>query len=208
MYEAFHHSRVRRNAWTAGSVKVVIVYASGTGNTRETAEEIAAGVRAAEAEADLYNAWLLDASILLEGDAILLGEPTHGDGEHHGDFIPFDRSMLELLVPGRKLEGVPAAAFVGCDRAYRRFGGAIELVEARLQQCGARIVQKGLKIELRHTESSRLFTRQWARDFVQRARGELPDQPARPAMTRDEVDAIMGISREERIRRGEKGLSP
>jgi flavodoxin I len=187
-------------------LKVVVVYASGTGNTRETAECAAEGAARAGAQVDLYNVYMLDASILLEGDAVLIGEPTHGDGEHHGDFIPFDKSMAELLVPGRRLEGIPAAAFVGCDRAYRNFGGAIELVENRLVECGARIIQKGLKIELKHNDHSRLAARQWAHDFVRRARGELPVQAYRPAMTRDEVDSLMGVTAAERARRGRQGL--
>ena len=182
------------------------MYASGTGNTRETAEHAAVGAREAGAEVDLYNVYLLDASILLEGDAVLVGEPTHGDGDHHGDFIPFDKSMAELLVPQRKLDGVPAAAFVGCDRAYKKFGGAIELVEDRLKECGANIVQKGLKIELQHNESSRLFTRQWAGDFVRRVRGELTPEATRPTMTRKEADAAKGISTAQRSERGNRGL--
>lgn len=186
---------------------MVVVYASGGGNTRETAECAAEGVLEADAEVDIYNAYLLDASILLEADAVLVGEPTHGDGEHHGDFIPFDRSMAAHLVPGRRLAGVPAAGFVGCDRAYRKFGGAIELIENRLVECGARIMQPGLKIELRHTAQSRLFTREWGRDFVRRARGELPPVEYRPAMTREQVDAVMGITPEERARRETRGLA-
>jgi flavodoxin I len=173
-------------------MKVVIVYASGGGNTRETAISAAEGARDAGADVDLYNVYQLDASILLEADAILAGEPTYGDGEHHGDFIPFDRGMAELLVPARKLEGVPSAAFVGCDRAYRNFGRAIELIEDRLALCGASIVQKGLKIELKHNDYSRAFTRQWGADFIRRARGELPFEAFRPAMTREEADAVMG----------------
>jgi flavodoxin I len=173
-------------------MKVVIVYASGGGNTRETANAAAEGARNAGADVDLYNVYMLDASILLEADAILAGEPTYGDGEHHGDYIPFDRAMSELLAPARRLEGVPAAGFVGCDRAYRNFGRAIELIENRLVECGANIVQKGLKIELKHNDHSRAFTRRWGADFVRRARGELPVEPFRPAMTLEEADAVMG----------------
>jgi flavodoxin I len=188
------------------SLKLVIVYASTGGNTRETAELAAEGAASAGASVDSYNAYGLDASILLEAQAILLGEPTWGDGEHHADWLPFDRGMKELLVPGQRLEGVPAAAFVGCDRAYRNFGRAIELVEGRLVECGARILQQGLKIELKHNEDSRLFTRQWAHDFVLRARGELPAQPYRPAMTREQADAVMGIGAGEREGREKRGL--
>lgn len=176
-------------------MKLIIVYASGGGNTRQTAEYAAEGARAAGADVDLYNVYMLDASILLEADAILAGEPTYGDGEHHGDFIPFDRQVVELLVPGMKLQHVPAAAFVGCDRAYRNFGRAIELIEDRLIECGARIMQQGLKIELKHNDHSQDFTRQWAADFVRRARGELAVQAYRPAMTLEQADAVMGIAR-------------
>ena len=173
-------------------MKLIIVYASGGGNTRETAVCAAEGAKSAGAEVDLYNVYQLDASILLEAQAILAGEPTYGDGEHHGDYIPFDRGMSELLVQTRRLAGVPAAAFVGCDRAYKNFGRAIELVENRLVECGASIVQKGLKIELKHNDTSRAFTRQWGADFVRRATGELPPQAYRPAMTLAEADAVMG----------------
>ena len=188
------------------TLKVVIVYVSTGGNTRETAQLAEAGALSAGAEVDSYNAYSLDASILLEADAILLGEPTWGDGEHHSDWLPFDQSMTELLLPERRLEGIPAAAFVGCDRAYRNFGRAIELLEDRLVACGAKIVQQGLKLELGHNDSSRVFTRQWAQDFVSRARNELPHQPYRPAMTRQQADAVMGIGPAARETRDKRGL--
>jgi len=176
-------------------LRLVIVYASGGGNTRETAEQAARGAREAGASVDLYNVYMLDAAILLEAQAILAGEPTYGDGDHHADFIPFDRGMAELLAPARRLQGVPAAAFVGCDRAYRNFGRAVELIEDRLEQCGARIMQQGLKIELKHNDHSREYTRRWGADFVRRARGELELERHRPAMTLAQADAVMGISR-------------
>lgn len=188
------------------SLKLVIVYASTGGNTRETAELAAEGAASAGAHVDSYNAYGLDASILLEAQAILLGEPTWGDGDHHSDWSPFDESMVELLAPGRRLEGIPSAAFVGCDRAYRNFGRAVELIENRLEECGARIVQQGLKIELKHNDHSRAFTRQWGADFVRRALGELPPQPHRPAMTREQADSVMGIGEQERSDRRNRGL--
>ncbi|MCA8917967.1 MAG: flavodoxin domain-containing protein [Planctomycetes bacterium] len=189
------------------SLRLLIVYTTTGGNTRETAELAAEGASSVGGvEVDLYNAYGLDASILLEGDAILVGEPTWGDGEHHADFLPMDRSMGELLAPEKRLTGIPAAAFVGCDRAYRNFGRAIELVEDRLMECGALIVQRGLKIELTHNDHSRVFTRQWAHDFVLRAKGEMPPQPHRPAMTREQADAIKGVSLADRERRNQSGL--
>lgn len=189
-------------------MKLIIVYASTGGNTRETAELAAEGAASAGADVDLYNVYGLDASILLEAEALLIGEPTWGDGEHHADFVRFDGEMAETLQPLRRLAGIPAAAFVGCDRAYRNFGRAVELIEDRLEACGARIMQQGLKIELAHNDQSRPLTRQWGSDFVRRARGELEPQPHRPAMTREQADAIMGVTPEARDDRNTRGLRP
>ena len=188
------------------SLKLVIVYASTGGNTKETAELAAEGAASAGAEVDAYNAYGLDASILLEAQAILLGEPTWGDGDHHADWSPFDESMADLLQEERRLEGIPAAAFVGCDRAYRNFGRAVELIEYRLEECGAKVMQLGLKIELRHNDHSRAFTRQWGADFVRRATGELLPQANRPSMSREQADAVMGILPNERRARQQRGL--
>lgn len=183
-------------------MRVFIGYSSTGGNTKRTAELVAEGVSRAGAEPDLYNVYLLDVSILAEYDAVILGEPTYGDGEHHHDFIPFDNAMEREV----RLEGVPAAAFAGCDRAYANFGRAVELIENRLEECGARIMQRGLKIELEHTAQSEVFTRQWGEVFVTRAKGELPAEPHRPAMKPEDVDKVMGVSKEERGARNRRGL--
>ncbi|MBX3475637.1 MAG: flavodoxin domain-containing protein [Planctomycetes bacterium] len=186
---------------------ILVAFASVGGNTAQTAALLAGAASAAGAQVtgplDVRGR---DAAILRGFDGLLLGEPTWGEGTHHTDFAPFDESMAALLQPGCTLAGVGAAAFGGCDRAYRHFGRAVELIEDRLVACGAKVVQRGLKIELAHNESSRAFTAQWARHFVARLRGELEWQPWRPAMGKAEVDAVMGVSPEERQRRDNAGL--
>jgi hypothetical protein len=67
-------------------------------------------------------------------------------------------------------------------------------------------MQQGLKIELQHNDHSRAFTRQWAQEFVKRAAGGLPHQPYRPAMTREQADALMGIDEQRRAERDQRGL--
>lgn len=189
------------------ATKVLIAFASVGGNTAETAGLCAEAAREAGAEVtgpvDVRGR---DANILRGYDGLLIGSPTWGEGAHHFDFLPFDASMEALLQPMCALTGVRAAAFGGCDRAYRQFGRAIELIEDRLIACGANVVQRGLKIELAHNEHSLAFTKQWAADFVRRVRAELPPQPHRPAMAKADVDAAMGISTEERARRDNAGL--
>ncbi len=186
---------------------IAIVFASSSGNTFETARLAAAAMMEHGAKVATYNAATFKADVLLEADGILLGEPTWGDGGHHADFLRFDQSMAEMLVPQRKLQGKGAAVFTGCDRAYRNFGRAIELMEERLIECGASILQRGLKIELRHKPISRAFTQQWGRDFLKRLRAELPPQPHIPRMTQKDVDKIMGVSEQERWNRDHGGLA-
>lgn len=189
--------------------RILVAFASVSGNTAQTAAIcVDALLRGGAQVAGPQDVRGRDALVLCGFDGLLLGEPTWGEGAHHPDFVPFDQSMQDLLVPQRRLEGARAAAFGGCDRAYRHFGRAIELVEARLQQCGAQVVQRGLKIELAHTPASVDFTRRWALDFLARVRGELEPQPHQPAMTKAEVDAVMGISAQERARRDNAGLMP
>lgn len=186
---------------------VVIVYASGGGRTRETAQLCAAGVVAAGGAAlGPLAAKGLDPLRLLEAEGLLLGEPTWGFGTHHFEYRSFDDAMGKVLGPCRLLEPRGAAAFAGCDRAYRTFGTALDLIEQRLLACGARLLQRGLKIEQQHTEASRAFTVAWARDFVLRLRGELPPQPHLPRPMHAEVDAIMGVSPAERAQRDQGGL--
>lgn len=187
--------------------RILVAFASVGGNTAETARLLT--VVATEARAEVTGPVDVrgqNAGILLGFDGLLIGEPTWGEGTHHTDFAPFDQSMAVLLQPGQKLLGVRAAAFGGCDRAYRNFGRAVELIEDRLVACGASVVQRGLKIELAHNDHSRRFTRQWAQDFVARVRGELEPQPNRPAMGKADVDEVMGISAQERKRRDNAGL--
>ncbi len=188
------------------TVRIAIVFATSSGNTLETARMAAAGAAEAGAVTTLYCARDFSAEVLTRHDGILIGEPTWGQGDHHADFRPFDDSMAKLLVPAKRLRGKGAAAFAGCDRAYRNFGRAIELIEQRLAGCGADILQRGLMIELRHNPASREFTQQWGRDFVARLRGELAREAFEPRMGRAEVDQVMGISAAERENRELGGL--
>jgi len=189
------------------SPRLCIAFASAGGVTAETARLCALAAReAGAAVTGPLDVRGKDASVLRGFDGLLIGSPTWGEGAHHFDFAPFETSMQDLLQPARALAGARAAAFGGCDRAYRHLGRAIELIEDRLAACGAIVIQRGLKIELAHNENSRAFTRAWARDFVRRLRGQLPAQPHRPAMGKAEVDAVMGISAEGRIRRDNAGL--
>ncbi len=173
---------------------ILIVYSSGGGNTKNSAEAIAEGVKQAGGNlVGIKNVTEMTVDELTKPDCILIGEPTWGDGEHYDDYLPFDNNMKERLAPDKKLAGKQCAVFAGCDRAYPIFGNAVDMIEDRLIECGAEIMQQGVKVELEHNEHSLAFCKKWGHDFVKRINGEMPKQPHIPRMTHDDADRVKGI---------------
>lgn len=173
---------------------ILIVYSTGGGNTKNSAEAIAEGVKQAGGDLKgVKNVTEISVDELTKYDALLIGEPTWGDGEHYDDYLPFDNAMKEKLVPGKKLAGKQCAVFAGCDRAYAIFGNAVDMIEDRLMECGAEIMQQGVKVELEHNEHSLNFCKKWGHDFVKRINGEMPKQPYIPRMSHDDADRVKGI---------------
>jgi len=120
--------------------KVLIVFGSSTGNTEGIAQKLEEIIAAAGHEVTLKNA-----AGLAEGyDAVLLGCSAWGDDELElqDDFIPLYENM-----EGMGLSGVRLAAFASGDSSYTHFCGAVDAIEARGKDLGARIVAEGLKVD-------------------------------------------------------------
>lgn len=95
--------------------KIIIVYASLTGNTEEMAELIAEGVRSAGAAADLKMVEDCSAVQLLEYDGYMLGAYTWGDGELPDEFEDFVDEMKELDLRGApRRYSAAAIRAIGC----------------------------------------------------------------------------------------------
>jgi flavodoxin I len=141
--------------------KIIIVYASLTGNTEEMAELIAEGVRSAGAVADLKMVEDCNAVRLLEYDACLLGAYTWGDGELPDEFADFVDEMKEL-----NLAGIRAAVFGSGDTSYRLYCAAVDELEQRLREFGAVIVQPPLKVEYGPSPEEKVLCREFGASFV------------------------------------------
>jgi len=173
---------------------ILIVYSTGGGNTKNTAEAVAEGVKQAGGNlVGVKNVTEIQVDDLTKADCLLMGEPTWGDGEHYDDYLPFDKAMQEKLASGKKLAGKQCAVFAGCDRAYAIFGNAVDMIEDRLMECGGEIMQQGIKVELEHNEHSLNFCKKWGADFAKRVAGEMPKQPYIPRMTHDDADRVKGL---------------
>ncbi|MNZ84070.1 Flavodoxin [compost metagenome] len=141
--------------------KIIIVYASLTGNTEEMAELIAEGIRSTGAIADLKVVEECNAVILKKYDAFILGTYTWGDGELPDEFLDFVEEMEEL-----ELKGVVASVFGSGDTTYRLFCGAVDELEEQLQGWGAVIAQESLKIEFGPTKEEKELCRQFGEKIV------------------------------------------
>lgn len=141
--------------------KVLVVYASMTGNTEEMAEAIAEGVKQAGAEVVLKEAFDASAAELTEYDAIIMGAYTWGDGELPDEFIDFYDEMASL-----DLNGKIAAAFGSGDTSYPIYCAAVDMIEAKLKELGATISAACIKFEYNASEDEKEQGRSMGRQIA------------------------------------------
>lgn len=142
-------------------MKIIMIYASMTGNTAEMADLIAEGIREQNHELEVKEVVDADGSDLQEYDAILLGAYTWGDGDLPDEFLDFYEDMDDLDLQGKK-----AAVFGSCDSAYEKFGAAVDILTEKLAELGAEIAIDGLKVELTPSGEDIEMCKQFGRDFV------------------------------------------
>jgi flavodoxin I len=123
--------------------KILIAFASMSGNTEEIAELIKSGIETTGHEIDMMEIENINIQKLVEYDGILLGAYTWGDGE-----LPYEVEDFYDDIESLDLSGKKTAVFGSGDHAYPKFCAAVDLIEERLVACGAELVQEGLKVEL------------------------------------------------------------
>ena len=142
--------------------KAIIVYGSETGNTESVAEVIAAALEDANFKITLKEVTQASVDELAGYDLILLGSSTWGDEEKElqADMVDFYDDL-----EGADLSGKPTAAF-GCgDSDYTHFCGAVDLLEERLEQIGATLLDEGLRIDGDPDDDD---AREWAKRIATR----------------------------------------
>ena len=83
--------------------KTAVVYWSGTGNTQMMAEKVAEGVRAAGAEADVYNCTEFSADLMDNYEAVAFGCPSMGSEQlEDTEFEPVF-TECEAKLSGKKI---------------------------------------------------------------------------------------------------------
>ncbi len=125
--------------------RLLIVYGSTTGNTEMMAYVISDVLRESGHEVIVYNVVDVNAEGLCHGyDAVLFGCSTWG-----GEEIELQEHFACLYANFHRigLMGAAVACF-GCgDSGYRWFCGALDAIEGRAKELGARIISPSLKID-------------------------------------------------------------
>ena len=123
----------------------LIVFGSTTGNTEYTAKMIGDSLAKSGMEVTLRDVSTVRADILRgKEDLVLLGSSTWGDDdiELQEDFADFLETLDGLDLVGRKM------AVFGCgDSSYAHFCGAVDAIEEKMEELGAKLIISGLKID-------------------------------------------------------------
>ncbi|MCD5425767.1 MAG: flavodoxin [Methanosarcinaceae archaeon] len=124
--------------------KAIIIYGTTTGNTEELTEYVTDGIK--EGGLDVTVTEVTDAEInkLNDFDIIVLGCPTWNYGEIQDDFIEFYENMSKENFGGKK---VAVFGPGDNDEHSETFCEAINLLEAKLKECGAEIIIESFKAD-------------------------------------------------------------
>lgn len=142
--------------------KVLLVYATMSGNTEAMADLIEKGLTEAGGSVDRHEAMDIDAELLKDYSHIMLGAYTWGDGDLPDDFIDLYEEMEEL-----DLRGKAFAVFGSGDTSYEHFCGAVDLIEEKVKELGGDIVLPSVKIELNPEGEEEDELISFGRQFVQ-----------------------------------------
>lgn len=114
---------------------VLIAWASRTGNTATLAQRILEVLQAHEVAAESVPVKEVDWTRLDLWSALVFGSPTYGAGDLHPDWDRPERLLRDV-----KLEGWPAAVF-GCGNPrYVTPWWAVDILENRLKNGGAKLL--------------------------------------------------------------------
>ncbi|KWW11039.1 flavodoxin [Peribacillus simplex] len=145
--------------------KIIIIFASMSGNTEEMADSIAAGIKENDVDIEMIDIMDSPEASILEGyDGILLGAYTWGDGDLPDDFLDFYDEMDDVDLTGKK-----AAVFGSGDSYYTHYCAAVDILSEKLRERGADIVMEGLKVELTPEDEEIKRCQDFGREFMKKS---------------------------------------
>ncbi|MFN7249989.1 MAG: flavodoxin [Anaerobacillus sp.] len=122
--------------------KVLLVYASMTGNTEEMANLVEKGLQTEGVTVDKKDVIDVDLSTLEEYENIILGAYTWGEGALPDEFLDLYDDMETIDLSGKTF-----AVFGTGDSGYAIYCGAVDLLEDVIKEKGGKLALEGLKVE-------------------------------------------------------------
>jgi len=121
---------------------ILVAWASRTGNTGNLAQRIKEVLERTGLSVELLPVKDVDWGTLDRWSALVLGSPTYGSGDLHPDWDKPERVLRDL-----DLTGWPAAVF-GCGNPrYVTPWWAVDILENRMKNGGARLVVPSYKAD-------------------------------------------------------------
>ena len=145
-------------------MNVLIAYGSSTGNTAGIAEALGKQISEAGHTVTVLNAADASAEGLCSGyDAVLFGCSAWGtdEVEMQHDFEALFEEFDAIAVQGRK-----AACFASGDSSFEHFCGAVGVIEEKLAELGAILMEEGLKIDGDYA-GNKSEVEDWGRRIIQ-----------------------------------------
>lgn len=125
--------------------KILVLYASTTGNTELMADAIADHLIDSQYEVEIksFDFDPIDVEDLPKYDAVLIGTHTWDEGSLPYEVEDFYDEIEDVDITD-KIFGV----FGSADSFYQSYGGAIDLIADRVEKLGANLLPFKLKVDL------------------------------------------------------------
>ncbi|MDA1475738.1 flavodoxin [Bacillus changyiensis] len=148
--------------------KVLLVYATMSGNTEAMADLIEKGLLKQEVIVDRHEAMDIDADLFNEYQWILLGAYTWGDGDLPDEMLDLYEDMDDLNFNDKKF-----AVFGSGDTSYEHFCGAVDILEEKIKQLGGEIVLPAVKIEMNPENEEENLLIEFGEKFAEKSKASL-----------------------------------
>jgi len=121
---------------------VLVAWASKTGQTQTLAQRIYEVLAARDLAVELRPVKAVDWSRPELWGALVLGSPTYGSGDLHPDWDQAERRLRDV-----NLHGCQGAAFGSGNPRYPTAWWAVDILENRLKNGGARLLARAYKAD-------------------------------------------------------------
>lgn len=134
-------------------VKVLILYASATGNTEEIACLLEKYLEQEISEVAVKNIEMgeVDAKTLLQYNGILFGTYTYDEGD-----LPFETDIFCDSLETFDLSGKVVGVFGSGDLSYFDFCGAVDTMQEKFRHANAIVIDHSVKVHLYPDEKEEL----------------------------------------------------